>query len=213
MQLDIVVNQSPVIAGFAGRVTATQGGPSILLDTDATVTDADSVNFSGGTLTVEVIGNAETADRLTIRSFGNTLGRIGVSGSIVKYSGIPIGTFTNTSKLLVNLNSSATPEAVQALIRSLAFSTTSNSILDRTIRVTLNDGNRGSSQASKTVRVIANNVAPRIGSFGGTMTFSVTNVVGGSAISLAPTATVTDTDTTNFAQCKTNVHNDDERAE
>jgi hypothetical protein len=50
VQLDIVVNQSPIIAAFAGRVTATQGGPSIILDSDATLADADSGNFATGRL-------------------------------------------------------------------------------------------------------------------------------------------------------------------
>ena len=202
VQFDIVVNQSPVIAAFAGRSTAIQNSAAILLDSDATVTDGDSTNFGSGTLTVEIVENAESSDRLRIRSFGNVLGQIGVTGSTVKYGGVPIGTFTNTitSKLVVELNSAATPQATQALLRSLSFSTVASSTLDRVIRVTLTDGNRGVGQASKSVRVTANNVAPQLASFGPALALNFPNQ--SAAVFVAPTATVTDADTTDFNNAK-----------
>ncbi|MFO0943444.1 MAG: hypothetical protein U0930_22135 [Pirellulales bacterium] len=49
VQTGILVNQAPVIAGFAGQVTATQNQPAVIVDGDATVSDVDSANFATGT--------------------------------------------------------------------------------------------------------------------------------------------------------------------
>ena len=190
------VNQSPVISGFDGRVIATEDGPSIILDSDAIVTDADSANFASGTLTAEVLWNAEVGDRLSIRSFGNTPGKIGVSGDTVKYGGVVFGTFTNTSKLVVRLNSRATPQITQELIRDIAFSTTAIATTIRTIQMTLTDGDGGSTQVSKTVRVIGSNVGPAIGAIGPQATLNFPSATTG--VFITQTATVRDPDSRDF---------------
>ena len=46
------VNDAPVLGGIGGSVGYTNAAPPILLDSNATVTDADSANFNGGKLTV-----------------------------------------------------------------------------------------------------------------------------------------------------------------
>ena len=88
---------------------------------------------------------------------GTAAGQIGVSGTSVRLGGVIIGTFAGTTSLVVTLNSAATPAAVQALLRSIIYSNISNtpSILDRTITVTLTDGDGGTSNSpTKIVKVV-----------------------------------------------------------
>jgi hypothetical protein len=150
------VNDAPVIGAFDTTVTYVENALPLLIDSNATVIDVDSANFAGGRLTVAVSANSQTTDRIGIKHVGNLAGQIGVSGSTVSYAGVPIGTFVGTTSLVVTLNDKATPLAVQALLRSITFSSLSEnpSVLDRTIKVTLTDGDGGTSNLpTKTVKV------------------------------------------------------------
>ncbi len=109
----IAVNDRPVIREFAGQVTYTENGPAVVLDSDATVIDVDSPNFDSGKLTVAIITNAESSDRIRVRHTGNGAGQIGVSGTTISYGGEVIGSFTGATALVVSLNAQATPAVVQ----------------------------------------------------------------------------------------------------
>ncbi len=144
-------------------MTFTENGAPVVLDSDAVVTDVDSANFADGKLTVATAVNAESTDRIRVKHIGNGAGQIGVDGFNIRFGGVLIGTFTGASSLVVRLNADATPAAVQALLRSVTYSsvTEAPSALDRKIRVTLSDGAGGTSLASTcTVRVIAVNDRP-----------------------------------------------------
>ena len=96
-----------------------------MIDATATVTDSDSSNFNGGSLTVEFISISSLADVLGIRNVGTGSGEIGVSGTDVTYGGVIIGTLAGGSygiSLTVSLNGNATPAAVQELVRNATFS-------------------------------------------------------------------------------------------
>ncbi|MEI8383067.1 MAG: integrin alpha, partial [Planctomycetota bacterium] len=80
LKVQITVNAAPVIGGFDATISYTEGDAPLLLDTDATVSDADSANFDTGALTVTLTANAESTDRLEIRNQGEGVGQIGVSG-------------------------------------------------------------------------------------------------------------------------------------
>ena len=167
----VSVNDSPVVGAFDRSVTYTESGSPIILDSNATVTDPDSINFASGRLTVALTANRQSTDWLGIRHVGSGIGQIGVSGNRVSFGGVGFGTFSGTTTLLVRLSTKATPAAVQALLRSITFSSVSDnpSPLNRTVRVTLTDGDGGTSIAvSKTVRVIAVNDPP--------LTLSLSNV-------------------------------------
>lgn len=156
VQVGVTVNRAPVIAGFGGQVTVSQNGPAVILDSNVTVTDVDSSNFAGGSLTVAIISNSEVADRIEIKNTGDAAGQIGISGNTIKYGNKIIGTFAGTTTLLVTLNGNATPQAVQALLRNVTFKTTSISSAIRTVQVKLNDGDGLiSNLPTKTVRVSA----------------------------------------------------------
>ena len=146
------VNDAPVIQGWDLPLSTVGNANPRLLDFNAAVIDVDSLNFSGGKLTLWVSANAHSLDRLTVRSVGNSAGQIGVSGSSVRFGNVLIGTFvggtSGTVPLVVTLNSSATTAAVTALLRSLTykFAGTSSLRVIKTVSVSLSDGDGGLSR-------------------------------------------------------------------
>ena len=154
----VAANDAPVIGAFDTAVIYTENAVPVLLDTNATVVDLDSPNLDTGRLTVSILTNSQTTDRIGVKHVGNATNQIGVSGTTVSYGGVVIGSFTGTTTLIISLNAQATPAAVQALLRSITFSSVSGtpSMLDRTIKVTLTDGDGGTSNSpTKTVMVVA----------------------------------------------------------
>jgi Ca2+-binding RTX toxin-like protein len=167
------VNDAPVLdldsgAGGTGAAAAyTEAAAPTQMAPAATVTDVDSVDFSGGSLTVTFTANGTPADQLTVRNVGTGAGQIGVSGVNVSYAGTAIGSFsggTNGSDLVITLNSNATAAAVQELARNISFSNNSPapSTLARSVSVTLVDGdgnaNSGSDTASATATITVSSI-------------------------------------------------------
>ncbi|MCC7422641.1 MAG: hypothetical protein IT428_20365, partial [Planctomycetaceae bacterium] len=154
------VNDAPVLGSFGGSVDYTSGGQGVLIDDDATVTDVDRLDFATGKLTLQLTNNAQSTDRLRVRHTGIGAGEIGVDGSTIKYGGVTIGTFTGgagTTALVITLTDRADADAVQVLLRSMEFTSTAfaPSLLPRTIRATLTDGDGGTSNTpTKTINVV-----------------------------------------------------------
>jgi autotransporter-associated beta strand protein len=187
------INSAPVIANLNGdNVTFIEDSALVLLDAnnDATVTDSDSVDFAGGNVTVAIVANqVNTEDVLSIQNQGTAGGQIGTSGLNITYEGTIIGTRTaiggtDNNDLVIALNSSATPAIVQALVRNLTYintNTTTPTTTARTVRVTANDGNGGTStDANISVAVTEVNDAPTLTATGSTPTFTE----GGAAVNL-----------------------------
>ncbi|MEW5835207.1 MAG: DUF4347 domain-containing protein, partial [Pseudomonadota bacterium] len=181
--VDTSYDAPPVIANLNGdSASFTEKGSATLLDTgsNATVTDSDNANFSGGNVTVSITANRVSGeDVLGIQNQGAGTGQIGISGSNVTYGGTTIGTFTGgtgTSDLVISLNSSATPTATTALVRALTYrdsNSTDPSTATRTISVTVNDGSGGTSTASNvSVSVIGVNDPPTLSATGSTPTYT-----------------------------------------
>ncbi|MNX34842.1 Extracellular serine protease precursor [compost metagenome] len=179
------VNAAPVIGNLNGdSVTFIEDSNHVLLDanSDATVTDHDSVDFDGGNVTVSIASNrVSTEDVLSIRNQGTAAGQIGTSGLNITYGGTVIGTRTanggtGTNDLVIALNVAADAVAVQALIRNLIYintNTTIPSTTTRSVEVTVDDGDGGtSSSATIDVAVIAVNDAPTLSATGATPTFT-----------------------------------------
>ena len=109
---------------------------------------------------------------LSIRNQGTASGQINVSGRDVFIGTIRLGTFsggTDGTSLVIRLNGNATPARVRVLLRRLQFSSTSDDpgALRRTVRLAVNDGDGGTSQADfKFVNVVPVNDAPRITNYG-----------------------------------------------
>ncbi|WP_175517115.1 beta strand repeat-containing protein [Planctomicrobium piriforme] len=206
--LDVTNSSAPVIGGVTGTTNYIENGAGVRLTTVGTITDADSGKFTQGKLTVTLTGNAQSSDVLAVQNQGADPGQIGVQGANVSYGGVSIGTFTgglNKVGLTINFNQNATTAAVQALLRSITFSSTSENpvTLPRTVRFIVNDGDGGISLAvTKTINVTAVNDIPVVGAFGDG---DDVNFVGPAAILLDHDATLSDLDSLDFADGKLTV--------
>jgi hypothetical protein len=138
----------PVIDGVDGSASYVVGGGAVVVDDDATVNDADTDYFNLGTLKVALTTNKQSTDRLEILSVGDGTDGIRVVVNEVYYEGTLIGTFTGTTTLTFSLNQDASRAAVQKLLRSITFRSTSASpsLATRTVTVSLLDGEGGTSQ-------------------------------------------------------------------
>ncbi|NTJ78703.1 cadherin-like domain-containing protein [Agrobacterium rhizogenes] len=152
------VNVAPVL----DLDTAASGSDELLTYTRQTtvnlvpralVTDSDSSNFNGGTLTISSPG---ASDKLSILNQGMSSGKIGVSGSNVTYGGTKIGTYTSSdggATLTITFTSnSATPTAITALLKDIQFNSNSNSGDGRIVSFTITDGDGGSASANVTLQ-------------------------------------------------------------
>jgi VCBS repeat-containing protein len=158
------VNAPPAIGGL-GAIAYAENDAATVVAAGATVSDADSPDFGGGSLTASFAVNGTAADQLAIVDQGTGAGQIGVSGADVTYGGVAIGTFAggaNGTDLVVTFNTNATVAAAQALARNITFANTSEnpSTAARTVRFTVADGDGGSAFADATVSVAAANDAP-----------------------------------------------------
>ena len=151
------VNDAPVVdlngaaAGTGTTVSHTEGGPQTYLAWDATVSDVDSADFNGGSLTVAVTQGNYAGLNLSIDIQGNAAGELWVSGNTLSYGGVPIGTISgngNGSPLVIQFAASGvSQEAVQALVKHIRFFDTSDnpSGIEWHVAFTLTDGDGGTS--------------------------------------------------------------------
>lgn len=153
------VNDAPTITLSSGAASYSLAGPAVDIDSGATLTDVDSADLAGGTLTINLSAGGTIDDVLALRNEGTGVNQIGIAGSNVSFGGITIGTFaggTSSTALVITLNASATPPAVQALARKVTFSVTgaAGSTAQRTISFQVTDGDGGTSGlVSKLVNV------------------------------------------------------------
>jgi hypothetical protein len=160
-----LLSAAPVVALMpSGPLNYTEGSGPIVIAGSSSVTDADSLNFDGGTLTESVVTNATSQDRLAIQDQGTAAGQIGVSGSNVTFGGTIIGTFTGgtgTTPLVIDLNQDATPVAVTALQENITFEVVGvpSSTSPRTFQTILTDGAAGNASlpATETINVLQAN--------------------------------------------------------
>ncbi|MBW8830002.1 MAG: DUF4347 domain-containing protein [Burkholderiales bacterium] len=197
-------NAAPVISNLSGdSVFFTEGGSGIVLDsgTVATVTDADSADFSGGALTVSITaGGTSAEDLLGIDTSGTVSLSAGVTvGSHVSISGVDIGTISSNGasgdNLVIDFNGNATAARATTLVRAITYQN-SNVIqpdtTSRTVGFTVTDGDGGtSSTASTTVLLSAVNDAPTLGATGGSPTYTEN----GSAVDLFSAVSISTVET------------------
>jgi len=197
----IAVNDAPVVGAFTPDITYVENATPLLIDSNATVTDVDSLDFANGFMTVTLTANGHADDRLSIRNQGSAANQIGVVGNQITYSGVNIGSFVGGTSGLVPLqitfNAVASKTAVQSIVRNLTFSNVSDnpSTLPRTVSLSVNDGDDGTSlPVTKFINVTAVNDAATIGSFGGNVEYATS----GPAVVLDSDATVEDPDNESF---------------
>jgi len=165
------VNDAPELSGMVVEQTfneqAINADPAIL-QSDINFKDVDSPNFDGGWLKVSYSGGSLPEDNLSVRDQGTGSEQIGVSGTDITYGGTSIGVIGSDgsfgSTLEIALNAQATVAAVEALIENLTYQNTSDTPSeDRTIAISVNDGEDTSDPATMLIRVNSQNDLPVIG--------------------------------------------------
>lgn len=144
------VNDAPTIGSMGETLDYTENDSAVRIDTGVTVSDIDSTNFNGGSLTVAFTANGTSADLLSVLANGNGGTRIAVNGNSLRYggtnSGSEIGTISggaNGQPLVIAFNSNnATQAAIERVLESIAFANSSDnpSTSPRTVSFTLVDG-------------------------------------------------------------------------
>lgn len=203
-------NMPPVIGINGTQLDYTENDPLTYVDPGMLLTDIDSADFKGGVLTVgyPVVGNAD--DRLIVNNVGgsNPLpGQISVSGSNVNFTTsagtTTIGTMNanggiGATPLVITFTSTtATLQAVQALLRDIGFLNVSDDPVGgiRKVQFQVSDGDgETSAVVSRDVNVIPVNDPPVITLQGGPV--NVTE--GDPAVLVDASATVTDPDSHDF---------------
>ncbi|MEW8524566.1 MAG: Ig-like domain-containing protein [Candidatus Thiodiazotropha endolucinida] len=214
------VNDAPVVVDLDGDIhNFTEGDGVVLIEQggDAVVSDSDSSDYAGGSLTVEVDSGLQSAeDRFSIFNQGTDTGEIGLSGGNVTYSGTLIGTVTGGTgidPLTVTFNSNATSAAVTALVRNITYE---NSNLEnptdgtRSVTIDITDGDGGGSQTQNlTLNVSSVNDAPVVdlnGADGAGADFAATFTEDGGAVNVVDTdATISDVDNTTYQNLSINL--------
>jgi hypothetical protein len=155
------LDNEPALTLPSGDLRYGIGQSGVGLDGRARISDPNTPNYNGVTLTVTITTNATADDRLEIRHTGNGAGQIGVSGNTVSYSGVPIATYSGgvgTAPLVVTFNHAANAEAAQALLRSVTFRNVSAnpSRNRRSVSVALahTDGGQGSAQTGVQISLV-----------------------------------------------------------
>ena len=134
--LDLDANDSNG-GGADYTATFTSGGPEIpVADTDVSITDADSTTIQSATITIEI--NRQSGDAL-------------IAGPLPP--GITASSYNPFTGILT-LTGSATLAEYQTALHQVVFDTTSISIADRIIQVTVNDGTADSNVGTTYMHVV-----------------------------------------------------------
>ncbi|WP_175516907.1 hypothetical protein [Planctomicrobium piriforme] len=199
----VALNSDPILFVDTAETTYVENAAPLALAASGTITDSESADLSSGTLTVSITANKQSTDVL---SFKTSSSLTITNGNELRLNGVLLGTFTGGKQnvaLVVTLNANATPGRTQVLLRAITFNSTSDTpvTLPRTVQFKLTDGDGGTSQVlSKSVNVTAVNDAPVVAAFDGVAAF-----IGPAAVILDADATLTDSDSNDFAGGKMTV--------
>ncbi|MBD8708414.1 retention module-containing protein [Pseudomonas sp. CFBP 13711] len=132
--------------GTNSETTFTEGQAGVSIADQLTVTDADSPTLQSAKVTLT---NAQDADTLVVGS---------------PNANIAVTTATVNGQIVLTLTGAATAAEYEAVIKSITFQNSSQdpSVADRTITVTVNDGQNDSVPATSIVHVVAVNDAPTV---------------------------------------------------
>ena len=143
------VNDAPVFTGHDLEPSYVATGQAAALVDDVSISDIDSADYAGGSLTATVTENVHDGDSLTIAN-GDNIFTFVSSGSHVMFDvdgvgqgagAIEIGTLSGGgSSLTVTLNANADNAAVEALTEAIRFSSSDPTESARIVTITLNDG-------------------------------------------------------------------------
>lgn len=141
----VIQNQPPQVAGSTGvPLTYTENDPPLIIDNTFEIADPDDLEIESAT--VSIVGNFVASQ--DVFSAGSPPG-----GIAVNYNGATgVMTITGSASLAV----------YQSFVRSVAYSNTSEnpSSLQRTIRITVNDGLDNSNNYERQINVVPVNDPP-----------------------------------------------------
>ncbi|WP_342347566.1 DUF4347 domain-containing protein [uncultured Nitrospira sp.] len=215
-------NDQPAFGGLDNTPTFTEGGAAVVLDSNATIADAelDAANdYNNATLTLTRNAGANADD---VFANSGTLNTLTESGSLV-LGGTTIGTVTTNSggTLVLTFNGNATTALVNSALQQITYANNS-STPPASVQVdfVINDSNSGSqgsggalsNTGSITVTINAVNDPPTLDldaddSSGATVNnYTITFTEGGGPIGIADSDTdLLDVDSTTFAYVKLGV--------
>jgi VCBS repeat-containing protein len=175
------VNDQSTLSGLTAAVFYENDLNSVaaVLDGDVTLTDADSADYAGGSLTVS--GLVAGQDTVSLpASAAAVLGNVQRNGANVEYydggGWIVIGTHSGGAgnDFVVSFNASATRAMVERVIENLTFANASHQpTTARTLTLAVNDGDGGTVQSGTLgVTIRLDNDAPELSAtvLGGTYT-------------------------------------------
>nr|WP_320051339.1 DUF4347 domain-containing protein [uncultured Desulfuromonas sp.] len=204
------VNDAPVISGVNGdssSIVAGSGAQDVTLFNDATVTNADSADYNGGSLVLTqgsgTINGSWGVDGTTVTSGGDATV---AAGETIAVGGVVIGTVHATNdgqggnSLQVDFDTAnATSARIQTFLQAVTYSAPS-ALGARTFTVTLNDAdgtaNGGDQDASAGFTIDVTPNPPLVSNLDGD---SVNGIVGNAIlVDSGSDVTVSDADSSNF---------------
>ena len=166
-------NNPPVVTMTVPALAFTEGNSATVVDAGLTVTDADSTNLAGATLSIAAnFVSGEDVLGFTTQN--------GITGSFNATTGV------------LTLTGSATVAQYQTALRSVTYAnaSTNPSTAARTVTVVANDGTANSNTATRTITVAATNDPPVVTMTAAALAFTE----GNSATVVDAGLTVTDAD-------------------
>jgi hypothetical protein len=193
------VNDPTIVTVDSERLTYVENAPPLLIYPRLTLTDPDSPDFQGGTVSI-VTGASRKGDLLMIEPGVESGLEVTLLGDQVQVAGVSVATLIGTYPsltLTLQMNGEATPTRMEAVLRRMAFvhSGDNPTTTERTISLTFKDGDGGRTTATpRRVAVEVSNDAPVLSGFGA----AVQTKALGSAILVASSLVVADADSTDF---------------
>ncbi|RDH45545.1 DUF4347 domain-containing protein [Zooshikella ganghwensis] len=187
---EIPANATPAVSINNTNLAYTEGNAATQIDSAGTVSDSDGdAEWNGGSLSVQITGNAEAGDRISIVDSDGDGTAITISGTNIFANGIDIGDLsasggivTGGTKLTITFDSDATNANVQEVLQSIRYDSTTQDpgTSNRTITFTATDKNAASGSDTRTVVMTAVNDEPTLTANASNPTYTE----GGSAASL-----------------------------
>ncbi|MDE1462240.1 DUF4347 domain-containing protein [Spartinivicinus poritis] len=187
---EIPANATPSISINNTNLAYTEGNAATQIDSAGTVSDSDGdAEWNGGSLSVQITGNAEAGDRISIVDSDGDGTAITISGTNIFANGVDIGDLsasggivTGGTKLTITFDSDATNANVQEVLQSIRYDSTTQDpgTSNRTITFTATDKNAASGSDTRTIAMTAVNDEPTLTANASNPTYTE----GGSAASL-----------------------------
>ncbi|UTW59413.1 DUF4347 domain-containing protein [Kordiimonas sp. SCSIO 12603] len=205
------VNDAPIISGVDGEsstIVSGNGATNITLLDDASVTDHDSTDFGGGSLTISqntgTTNGNWSVDGTTVTSGGDA---IISAGEDIQVDGVTIATVDATddgqggNTLVLNfVNTAGDPITYSTLLQNLLYEGPSG-VDSRTFTLTFNDNggtaNGGDEDSTANFTIVVSPNPPVITNLNGD-SFTFTEGDSASNLDISSNLTVTDADSANF---------------